>query len=330
MQDKIFKPSRSAFISILCIYIVLTGALFLGCQNSGQGGLTRDQYRSAATALFQQQLYRETVEMYENYLKSDVIPTDDIPKVLYQVGTIYQDNLLDAKSALAKYTVVKALYPNETFSNQLGKRIVACLEILGRSIDATQTRSRLTDLVGDSSGIGKGGSGTGAASTKDLVVNGSTTVVAELDGRKITLGEVASLVGKLPEAPLELNQLIREYVAQLLIAESARRKGVADKPEIKLRMNQIENQILAQAGLQDEIKIQPPSGNDLKYYFEANKSRYLVGKDSNATFESMTQRVQTDWAREKQGAEYQKYVERLLQTAKVNFFNPKTGAAATP
>jgi hypothetical protein len=95
-------------------------------------------------------------------------------------------------------------------------------------------------------------------------------------------------------------------------------------------MVQVENQILAQAGLAEEIKIQPPSGNDIKYYFEANKARYLTGADSTATFETLAPKVQADWAREKQGAEYQKYVERLLQTAKVNFFNPKTGAAAQP
>ena len=78
----------------------------------------------------------------------------------------------------------------------------------------------------------------------------------------------------------------------------------------------------------EEIKIAPPSGNDLKYYFEANKARYLQGADSSATFEKLAPRVQADWAREKQGAEYQKYVERLLQTAKVQFFTVNTGSAA--
>lgn len=307
------KHVRKSFSALLGLALGAT-VILSACQPSGGSAFTREQYRSAATALFQQQLYREAVDMYEAYLKSSVIPTEDVPKVLYQIGTIYQENLLDPKAALAKYAVIKALYPDETFNNQLGKRMVACLETMGRSVDATQTRSRLTDLAPDTTSK----------------TAGSGAVVAELDGRKITLGEIGSMVGKLPEAPLELNQLVREYVAQILIADAARRKGVADKPEVKIRIGQVENQILAQAGLMEEIKIQPPSGNDLKYYFEANKARYLQGKDSSATFESLAPKVQADWAREKQGAEYQKYVERLLQTAKVSFFNPKTGAAATP
>lgn len=285
--------------------------LLTGC-DSGGSAFTRDQYRTAATALFERQLYLEAIDTYQEYLHSSAIVPDDVPNVLYQMGVIQQENLMDPKAALAKFAVVKALYPDKTFENQLGKRMVACLETLGRSVDASQARSNITDLNPDTTGKAAGG----------------TSVVAELDGRKITLDEIAGMVGKLPEAPLELNQLVREYVAQILIADAARRKGIADRPEIKQRIGQVENQILTQAGLADEIKIAPPGGNDLKYYFEANKARYLQGADSNAAFENVAPRVQADWAREKQGEEYRKYVERLLQTAKVRFYSANTGAAS--
>jgi len=289
-------------------------ALSLSACDPSRGGMTREQYRAAATALFERQLYKETVDMYQRYLDSPALTPEDAPNVLYQMGVIYQDNLMDARGALAEFTLVKALYPDQTFGNQLGKRMVAALEGMGRSTDASQARARITDLNPDT--------------TAQDFHEGA--VVAEVDGRKITLGEIKAMVGKLPEAPLELNQLVREYVAQILIADAARRKGLADKPEVKLRLGQVENQILTQAGLMDEIKISPPSGNDLKYYFEANKARYLQGPDSTATFEKLLPRVQADWAREKQGAAYQQYVERLLQAGKVQFFSASTGGAASP
>lgn len=297
----------------------LTFALFsagslTGCDSGGSSAFTRDQYRTAATALYERQLYQEAIDTYQEYLHSSAIVPEDVPNVLYQMGVIQQENLMDPKAALAKFAVVKALYPDKTFENQLGKRMVACLETLGRSVDASQARSNITDLNPDTSGAAKAA--------------GGTSVVAELDGRKITLGEIAGMVGKLPEGPLELNQLVREYVAQILIADAARRKGIADRPEIKQRIGQIENQILTQAGLADEIKIAPPGGNDLKYYYEANKARYQQGADSNASFEKLAPRIQADWAREKQGEEYRKYVERLLQTAKVRFYSANTGAAS--
>jgi hypothetical protein len=283
-----------------------------GCEAGDNSAFTREQYRTAATALYERQLYREAIDTYQEYLHSSVIVPEDVPNVLYQMGVIQQENLMDSKAALAKYAVIKALYPDKTFENQLGKRMVACLETLGRSVDASQARSNITDLNPDTTAKAAGG----------------TSVVAELDGRKITLGEIAGMVGKLPEAPLELNQLVREYVAQILIADAARRKGIADRPEIKQRIGQIENQILTQAGLADEIKIAPPGGNDLKYYFEANTARYRSGTDTVPDFEKLAPRVQADWAREKQGEEYRKYVERLLQTAKVRFYSANTGAAS--
>lgn len=300
----------------------------IGC-DAGKSAFTREQYRAAATALHQQQLYREAVEVYEDYLRSSVIPAEDVPKVLFQMGSIWQENLMDPRQAFAKYAMVKALYPGETFGGQLGKRMVACLEAMGRSVDATAARSRLTDIRPDSDPR----SADSAAGGSDLP--GGSAVVAELEGRKITLGEIASLVGRLPESSLEVNQLVREYVAQILVAEAARRKGLDDKPEVRMRIGQFENQILAQEGLKDEIRIAPPTGNDLRYYFEANKARYQRKPDGSAdsavTFEAAAQRVQADWAREKQGAQYQAYVERLLQTAKVRFFSaPAGGQGGSP
>lgn len=295
--------------------------LLLSACDQGHSAFTREQYRAAATALHQQQLYRESVDMYEDYLRSRAITAEDVPKVLFQVGIIWQENLMDPRQAFAKYALVKALYPGETFNGDLGKRMVACLEAMGRSADATAARSRLTDIRPDSVAGGAASSASGA-------------VVAELEGRKVTLGEIASLVGRLPESSLETNQLVREYVAQILVAEAARRKGLADKPEVRLRISQFENQILAQENLKDEIRIAPPAGNELRYYFEANKARYQKTaegqSDTSVTLESAAQRVQADWAREKQAVQYQAYVDKLLQGAKVRFYSAAPGKPETP
>ncbi len=309
----------------------LAACLLAACKPGGSA-FTREQYRAAATALHQQQLYREAVEVYEDYLRSPVIPPEDVPKVLFQMGSIWQENLMDPRQAFAKYALVKALYPGETFGGQLGRRMVACLEAMGRSVDATAARARLTDIRPDSDPRGADSSAGSAAEAGELAGDKANFVVAELEGRRITLGEIASLVGKLPESSLETNQLAREYVAQILVAEAARRKGLADRPGVRMRIGQFENQILAQENLKEEIRVAPPSGNDLKYYFEANKARYQRtpegAVDSSVTYEAAAERVLADWSREKQAGQYQAYVERLLQTAKVRFYSAPQGAAA--
>ena len=323
------KPKIHSVLSAFNFSLLaLSFAVLLTACDGRRSAFTREQYRAAATALHQQQLYREAIGVYEDYLQSSVIPPEDAPKVLFQMGVIWQENLMDPRQAFAKYALVKALYPGETFGGELGKRMVACLEGMGRSVDATAARNRLTEIRPDAGPRG-------ADSAAEADVPDGSAVVAELEGRRITLGEIADLVGKLPESSLEVNQLVREYVAQILVAEAARRKGLADRPEVRRRIGQFENQILAQENLKEEIKVEPPSGNDLKYYFEANRARYMRNPDgttdSAVTFETAAQRVQADWVREKQGARYQAYVERLLQTAKVRFHSavPDQDAAGT-
>ena len=88
-----------------------------GCDSGGSSAFTRDQYRTAATALFERQLYHEAIDTYQEYLHSSAIVPEDVPNVLYQMGVIQQENLMDPKAALAKFAVVKALYPDKTFEN---------------------------------------------------------------------------------------------------------------------------------------------------------------------------------------------------------------------
>jgi len=284
---------------------IFAGMLGLTACQDRESGWSREQYRQAATALFQQQLYQASIAMYDAYLKSPVITEDDAPKVLYQAGVIYQENLRDCQGALERFTVLKALYPAETFGGQVGKRMVNCLETVGRSNDAAHALSGLTALNPTDSA--------GASSFPGAEV-------AELDGRKITLGEVASAFGQLPEDKKARYDAVRSYVAQILVAEAARRKGLADKAEVKKRLAQIEDQILSGEMLREEVQIPAPTANDLKYFYEGNKSRYQAGADSGKGFEDIRARIAMDWQREKAAESTQAYVEKLLRAADVKFF----------
>ncbi len=288
-------------------------AALAACRETGTAsGFTREQYRTGATALYQQQLYQEAVALYRAYLASPVIPPADVPKVLYQIGVIDQDNLKNTEGALAEFTLVKALYPNQAFAPDLGRRMVACLEDQGRSSDASQALSSLTKLPGDST-----------------VAAGSGAVVAEVNGRKITAGEVATaLGGKLPEAPVEQAQAIRQYIGQLLLAQSARRAGLAEQSDVKQLLDLAETQILAQAAVRQDLKIPPPQPNDLRYYYEANQARYQHGADSGSTFEQLLPKVRADWAREKQADAYVALVQKLMQSAQVKFYGAGAGGGS--
>ncbi|MFC1586288.1 hypothetical protein ACFL5V_12140 [Fibrobacterota bacterium] len=290
------------------VFFLLLLPLMVSCNKSSPSSWDQQQYRAAASALYNRELFKEAALMYEKYLHSGSIPSRDIPKVLYQMGNIYLDNLGDPKTALGHYTVLKALFPDETFNNQLGKKIVLCLEKAGRRLDAKQALSSITDLDPVS---------------RDTVAGAK--IVAEIDGRKISLNEIEQAVGALPEAPLEREQLVSQYVAQILIADAARRKGIGDRPEVKKRLQFVQNQMLAQESLKEELNVPSPSENDLKYYFEAHKQRYLTGPDSLSDFTKLLPKVQKDWQMEKQNEKYQEYVSELLRSDLVRIYGTGGG-----
>jgi tetratricopeptide (TPR) repeat protein len=301
--------SKTFFWVAMSAFVLFSTNVFTGCQ-SNASGLTREQYRQGATALFQQQLYQEAANFYDAYLKSPVITTEDAPKVIYQIGVIYQENLRDCQGALARFTVLKALYPDATFDGQVGKRMVNCLETVGRSTDASQAMAKLTDMNPSDSG--------NLSATSE-----SGSVVADLDGRKITWGEVAAAFGKMPDDAKTHYDAVRSYVAQILIAQAARRKGLTDQAEVKKRLAQIEDQVLAGEMLRGEVKVPTPSGNDLKYFYEGNKTRYQVGADSGKSFEDLQAKVAYDWQREKAAEQTNAYIEKLLSASPVNFYTPQ-------
>ena len=304
-MEKDIRSMKAMVYQITAIFML--PLIFSACDKPASSWDSK-QYRAAATALYQQELYREAAAMYEKYLYSSAIPKEDVPKVLYQMGNIHLENLDNPQQALGYYTMLKALYPENAFQNQLGKKIVVCLERSGRSLDAKQALTNLTEI---------------SPVTADTL--GGSRVVAEIEDRKITLNEIEQAVGSLPDAPLERSQLVSQYVAQILIAEAANRKGISDRPEVKKRLQFARNQILAQENLKEELVISKPSENDLKYYFEARKEHYLQGADSTADFKKLLPKISRDWQMEKQNEKYQEYVSKLLSSDKVKLYGAESG-----
>jgi hypothetical protein len=302
------------------------GGIFSGCGEESSGGLTREQWRKGAAALQQQGHAREAIDFYRAYLESAALAQEDVPKVLFQMGKLSQDVLKDCTGALPHYRLVQALYPDETFSGDLGKRLVACLEGSGRAEDAQAALGNLTRLPGATGQIG----GTTDGQTPDNTeAYGEGARVARVEGRDITIGEVARAVGgRMPEAPLERSQAIRGYVAHLLMASSARRLGLAQVPVISAFLYLAETSILAQAALRKEMSASPPNESELKTFFEQNRSVYTDSTGQTPTFDSVIQRVAQDFERKRQSEVYVGYVDRLLKASDAQFFG--AGAGASP
>jgi peptidyl-prolyl cis-trans isomerase C len=84
-------------------------------------------------------------------------------------------------------------------------------------------------------------------------------VVATVNGQEITGADLAAYIETLPpqyrSIPLDqiMPQLVERLIDQKLLAEAARKSGVADRPEVKKRLQLITEGLLQEAYLQGEI-----------------------------------------------------------------------------
>lgn len=87
----------------------------------------------------------------------------------------------------------------------------------------------------------------------------ASTVVAIVDGEKITLAELLSVKATLPEqyrdAPLEMLyvNLLDQVVERRILARAAIADGVDEDPEVKLRLARARESVLLEAYITDEI-----------------------------------------------------------------------------
>ncbi|MGL1901149.1 MAG: hypothetical protein OCC49_03355 [Fibrobacterales bacterium] len=280
------------------LLIIMSVLSLVGCQTPGGYGV--DELEKMASALRQQELYTASIETYESLLNNHSLENKKRANILYQIATIQKDNLADYKGALASYTMIKALAPKEKFSGNLNKYMVLCLERLGRSLDASQHVSEAVTL-------------------NKTVEPVSGTVVAEIGGQKITLEEVENIFGKLPEEPIKKQQMAQNYIGTILAARAARRKGLADAPEIKQQMAQVETQILAQATIKEELKDVSVVESDVVNFYNANKDQY----GDTVSYDQVKQKVHQDYMMQKQNVLVSQYIDKLLKADDVKLYMDK-------
>ena len=84
------------------------------------------------------------------------------------------------------------------------------------------------------------------------------TVVAELNGKAVTWGDIAEFQKTIPSAAdldtaQVLPQLVNFYIDQQLIMSAARGRGLENDPQVKEQLARLEVELIRQAYLRDEI-----------------------------------------------------------------------------
>jgi len=312
MNGKIIKP----------IILVIANLLLLSCGKTSQPAISAEKKREFANVLYNQQLPLQAVKEYEEYLLNYDLDPREKANISYQIANIYFDRINDYENALAYYLRIKYLYPESNLQQEVGRKIVACLERLQRSTEAQQAIEE-TSALDESQ---KPNSHTGE-------------VVASIGDRKITTGDIQYELNKLPpymQSQLETREskveFLKQYIAQELLYDSAKRKGLDKDKEVLEGAFEAKKSLMAQKLLEDEIQkevnMDKYSNADVELYYKANKEKYAE-KDEKGNvkripeFQEVGKQAAQDFTREKQQEAYNRLVERLMKAEKVNIYEDK-------
>ena len=251
------------------LFLAVAGGMFMvlvliGLSARRGGGSGSDLQRELAIALENKELYSQAIEEYENYLRASDLNSDKRAKIYHKIGTIFMDQLNDYENALAAFVRVKHLAPEGGLTREVDRRMVECLDRIGRSLDAQQELERATALE------------------EEAVQETGGTVVAKIGDRAITLEDLENRIEKLPpyvrdqfQEPGQKLQFLKQYIATELFYDTAKRRGYDRDKEIIQQTFEAKKGLMVERLIAEEIQgtVQIDTA-DIRLYFKAHKDDY--------------------------------------------------------
>jgi tetratricopeptide (TPR) repeat protein len=303
-------------------FFLLPVLLLVACQSSSKPALPAEKKREVANALYNQELYEQAIEEYRDYLRSYSPDEKEQANISYQIANIYFDRLKDYENALAYFIRAKHLDPHANFQAQIGKKMVECLERLHRSTDARQVIAQ-----------------TSALDESQKPQSHPGDIVAKIGEQEITTGDLAYQINQLPEylrgqfqEPARKEEFLKQYIAQELLYESAKRKGLDQDKEVIEGLYQAKKTLMSEKLLKEEIEeeagLDKYNNSDVETYYNANKERYAEKDEKGKIkrikpFPEVARQAAQDFAQEKRQEAYQRIIERLMKAEQVVVYEDK-------
>ena len=292
---------------------------WFSCAQKPNPRLSEDKKINLANTLYNNELYTAAILEYEDYLRNYPINDDKRANIYYTIANIYFERIKDYTKALEYFLRVKTLYPESKLQHEVGKRIVNCLERLQRSQDAQRILEKETALKPD-----------------QVEEHRPGEVIAMIGDKQITQGDLDFEIRQLPPylqpqftKAEQKKEFLRQYIAEELLYESAKRKGLDKDKEIIEGTFQAQKGLMAQRILSDEIRdMIDIKEADVELYYKANKEKYTEkDKDGKVirqkSLQECSQEVSQDLFRERQQEAYQQLLDRLMKAENVKIYEQR-------
>ncbi len=245
------------------VFLVLFFVVESKSRNAAGSALSAAQTRDLASKLKAAGALKEAGRIYEQFLNQTDTADVQRASISFSLGNLFLD-LGEYEKAL-RWFYESELSESKEIEEEVGKKIVHCLEAMGRIHAAKAALDRRTSL--DQPGAERAQ---------------NDPIVATIGKDRIHRSDVTRALDDLPPVlqqrfagPEGAKEFLKKYVADALLFEKAKKLEIDQDPEVtrtfqtmlkQLTINRfVETQIL------DKLEIDPA---DLKNYYEANREKY--------------------------------------------------------
>lgn len=230
------------------------------------GGLTADNEREFAAYLAERQQPMDAVAAYQSYLDKTALSPDERAKVCYTMGKLTAD--AEQYDAALKYLYqAEFLAPESELKEDIDKKVVLCLDKLGRRADLRSELRKRTSLKRSAADIEPG-----------------ETVLAEFAGEVITDRDLTSEIEKLPAymrdsiaGPEKRAEFLKNLVAQRLLLDKAQRLELDKNPEVQEELGKQLDAMIVQKLIRDEVKPRiSVTDEDVERFYKATPERFTI------------------------------------------------------
>ena len=245
-----------------------------------------------------------SIEEYKKILAAGGLDKKEQGAINYLIGKTYFENIGDYEKAAAYYIRARALDPNGSYIDELGKNLIASMERMGRRLDAKRELDRQVSISPDTSRT-------------------AGKVVAKVGDRKITITDFNDELRLLPQdmqdkmtSVAEKRMFLDQVIGRDLIYHAALREGFDREAAVQKDLRRLEKEYLIQYYSQQKIAPTVKADTaDLRLYFNANKDKY--GKRS---FDAARDDVGRDYMNYIGSKAIGEYMQKLMQAEQVQVF----------
>ncbi|MDQ1257932.1 MAG: Peptidyl-prolyl cis-trans isomerase [Candidatus Hydrogenedentes bacterium] len=266
-------PGRLAIVQLIVLVAGFAGVFAIllrggetpePSQIASGGGLAAETQRDYAAYLAERQHPAAAIAAYQAYLDKATLDAPARAKVCYSMAKAAMDAQL-YDDALTYFYQAEFLEPESELKDEIDKKVVTCLDKLGRQTDLRKELRKRTQIK----------------RTPDDVKEGEK-VLAEFAGEVITDRDLDIEIEKMPaymrdsiDGPEKKADFLKNLVAQRLLLDKAQRLELDKTPEIQDQLTQQLDQLMVQKLITDEVDARiSVTDEDVDRFYKAEPAKF--------------------------------------------------------